>query len=96
MKSFIKSALSEPGDGGVSSARILSSLFALLAIVVVAVIVHRLVDIKDVSLLSVWLNDGIPNMGKLLTGLVAAPYFVNKASNTISDLTAMFRRDGVK
>jgi hypothetical protein len=95
MKAFIKSALSEPGEGGtVSSARILSALFAILAIVVVGIIVYRLVKINDVPLLTVWLSDGIPNVGKLLTGLVAAPYFVNKASNTISDLTAMFRRDG--
>ncbi|HEY1947232.1 MAG TPA: hypothetical protein VGG97_09520 [Bryobacteraceae bacterium] len=94
MKAFLKSALSEPGEGGgVSSARILSALFAILAIVVVGIIVYRLVKINDVPLLQVWLSDGIPNVGKLLTGLVAAPYFVNKASNTISDITAMFRRD---
>lgn len=53
MRAFIKSALSEPGEGGASTARILSSLFAILAIITVAMVVHRLVDIKDVSLLSV-------------------------------------------
>jgi hypothetical protein len=84
MKAFIKSALSEPGEGGgVSSARVLSSLFALMAIVVVGFVVHRLVEIRDVPLLQVWLSEGVPNVGKLITGLVAAPYFVNKASNCI-------------
>jgi hypothetical protein len=94
MRSFFKSALSEPGEGGgVSCARILSSLFALMAIVAVGFVVYRLIKIDDVALLQVWLSDGVPNIGKLVTGLVAAPYMVNKASNTISDLTAMFRRD---
>lgn len=74
--------------GTVSSARVLMFVFSAVAIGILLAVFRHLMKIDNPALLAVWIG-GLPSIGGILVGLVAAPYTVNKGANSISDLFNM-------
>lgn len=74
--------------GTISSARVLMFLFSGVAIGILLAVFHHLMLIDNPALLAVWIG-GLPSIGGILIGLVAAPYTINKGANSISDLFSM-------
>lgn len=74
--------------GTLSSARVLMFVFSLVSITILIAVFRHMLKLTDPALLAVWIG-GLPSIGGILIGLVAAPYTVNKGANSISDLFNM-------
>lgn len=74
--------------GTISSARVMMVVFGAVAIGILIAVFHHMMQIDRPELLAVWIG-GLPAIGGILIGLVAAPYTVNKGANSISDLFSM-------
>lgn len=74
--------------GTISSARVMMVIFGGVSIGILIAVFRHMMAIDRPELLAVWIG-GLPSIGGILIGLVAAPYTVNKGANSVSDLFSM-------
>lgn len=72
-------------DGALSSSRILMYWLSALVSALLWLIVRHLLTVTDVAILGVWLSS-LPYLIVALIALIAAPYTVNKAGGTLSEI----------
>lgn len=87
-KSFWRGVFSDSGEP--SSSRILTALLSIGTLALLTVIVVHLIRLHDPAQLSLWLTS-LPGIFVGLVGFGAAPYTVNRASGSITDILSSFR-----
>lgn len=83
---WFRSMVSEP-DGTGSSSRVLMLALAGLVSAILWKLIDHLTKITDPVALGVWLG-AMPMITGALTALFLAPYGVNKAGSSVSDIVA--------
>jgi hypothetical protein len=84
--SFIQGVFSER-DNTPSSSRILMWVFGIFSMVIIGVMVHHMLYIKDSITLTAWLS-AFPMIIVSLIGLVVAPYTVNQGASSMNNMMA--------
>ena len=74
-----------------STGRVLSVLFGLFSIVVLSLVIHHMLALKDPSLLHEWVNALTP-LTSALFALTGLPYSATKASASITELISALKR----
>ena len=87
--SFWRGVFSDSGEP--SSSRILTTALGLVVAVVVIYLAWHVVHLKDAVALGQWLSN-LPLVIGSLAGLMVAPYGVNRASSSVSDIIGAFRK----
>lgn len=88
-KEFWRSVFSDSGEP--SSSRILTALLSLGALGILTAIVVHLIRLHDPAQLSLWLT-ALPGIVLGLVGFSSAPYAMNRASGSISDILSSLRK----
>lgn len=74
-----------------STGRVLSAMFAVFALIVLSLVVHRMLGITDPALLTAW-NGTLGTLGGVLLGLVGVPYSATKLTGSLSDIIAAIKK----
>lgn len=87
-KTFWRSVFSDSGEP--SSSRILTALLSIGSLGLLTSIVMHLIHLHDPAQLSLWLT-ALPGVVLGLVGFSSAPYAMNRASGSISDILSNLR-----
>lgn len=90
IKSFVVGVFCED-NGSPSSTRVIMGGLSVVCSAILIKIIWHVVYLTDLALLSAWLG-GLPMIMAGLVALITAPYTVNKASASISDIISSFRK----
>ena len=87
--SFIRGVFSDQGEP--SSSRILTFVLAIAVVVFLGGVFRHICRLTDATQLGLFLSN-LPLIIGALIGLMAAPYTINKASGSVSDIIGSLKR----